>query len=259
MRRSRPGERRRTLTPLRSTIVVTSILFVALATVGGCGPVGRARGSSDTPALPGRAVVKHHVDGDTIDVLIDGREERVRLTGIDTPEVAHESSANRPGNPAECFGDAAAAHIVALLPLGTELRLVRDVVGRDDYGRLLAYIFRLSDDLFVNEALVRDGFAQPLTIAPNTAYANTFVSAAQAAEADDIGLWSGCAVAPPGLGLGMFEGSSQLARQPPMSTPKTIWLSGDPARARCGARSPRLLTGVPTRQLGSVTDRGFAR
>ncbi len=177
---------------LPQSAMVTSAFFLALAAASGCEPADQKGAASDALALPGRAVVKHHVDGDTIDVLIAGREERVRLTGIDTPEIAHGSSVNRPGNAAECFGDAAAVQIVALLPLRTEVRLVRDVVARDDYGRLLAYVYRLSDDLFVNEAMVRDGFAQPLTIAPNNAYAQTFVTAARAAEADDLGLWSGC-------------------------------------------------------------------
>ena len=49
---------------------------------------------------------------------------------------------------------------------------MRDVVGRDDYGRLLAYVFRRDDDLFVNEAIIGGGYARPLTIAPNTAYAD---------------------------------------------------------------------------------------
>jgi micrococcal nuclease len=182
-----PRVRRRSLT----------LPILVVLTAAGCRPGERGRERADvapdTPSVPGAAVVEHHVDGDTIDVLIGGREERVRLTGIDTPEVAHESNTNRPGNAAECFGDAAAAHMVGLLPLGTDVRLVRDVVARDDYGRLLAYIYRLSDELFINEVMVRDGFAQPLTIAPNVAYSEKFVSAARAAEAEDIGLWSACA------------------------------------------------------------------
>lgn len=137
-------------------------------------------------------MVDHHVDGDTIDIVIDGTEERVRLTGIDTPEVAHGGSPERPGNYAECFGDAAAAFIVDLLPIGTSVRLERDVVARDDYGRLLAYVYRSTDGLFVNVELVRRGFAQPLTITPNVAYASEFVDAARLAESEDIGLWNGC-------------------------------------------------------------------
>ena len=140
------------------------------------------------------ARLDHVVDGDTIDVITtDGREERVRLTGIDTPEVAHGASSGRPATPGECFGDEATEFVRDLLPVGTELRLERDVVGRDDYGRLLAYVYRTSDGLFVNDEIVRRGYAQPLTIPPNVTFSEQFVGAAREAEADDLGLWSGCA------------------------------------------------------------------
>jgi len=191
MRLLGPGDRFRALTWPRSVTALASSILLAFAAAG-CGGTEQADVGTASQSEPGAAVVDHHVDGDTIDVLIAGREERVRLTGIDTPEVAHQGSPARPGNPTECFGDAAAAHIAKLLPVGAEVRLVRDVVARDDYGRLLAYVYRQSDDLFVNETMVRDGFAQPLTIAPNVAYAQTFVAAARAAEADDIGLWNAC-------------------------------------------------------------------
>jgi micrococcal nuclease len=72
------------------------------------------------------------------------------------------------------------------------VRLERDVVARDDYGRLLGYVYRASDDVFVNYEIVRHGFAQPLTIAPNTTFAELFVDAARAAEGDDVGLWAAC-------------------------------------------------------------------
>ena len=127
------------------------------------------------------------IDGDTIDVLVDGREERVRLLGIDTPETKVE------GQPPECYGPEAATFTASLLPVGTTLRLTRDVVGRDDYGRILAYVYRSEDGLLVNEALLREGYAQPLTIAPNGAMAGRFVDAAIAAEAAGVGLWTACA------------------------------------------------------------------
>ena len=73
------------------------------------------------------------------------------------------------------------------------MRLERDAVGRDDYGRLLAYVFRRDDDVLVNELIVAGGFARPLTIAPNDAYSRRFVAAATAAEAADLGLWQACA------------------------------------------------------------------
>ena len=79
-----------------------------------------------------------------------------------------------------------------LLPAGTAVRLERDVVGRDDYGRLLAYVHRVDDGLFVNEAIIRQGYATPLTIEPNDTFAGQFVAAATAAENDGLGLWAAC-------------------------------------------------------------------
>ncbi|CAN5708996.1 hypothetical protein BH18ACT2_BH18ACT2_09700 [soil metagenome] len=134
------------------------------------------------------------VDGDTVDIEIGGRSERVRLLGIDTPEVYVDDGRG----PAECFGPEASEFTSELLAEGSDVRLERDVVGRDDYGRLLAYVYVLADGEvtggnMVNEAIVRQGFARPLIIAPNGAHAALLVAAATAAEADDLGLWSGCA------------------------------------------------------------------
>ncbi len=108
------------------------------------------------------------------------------MLGIDTPEVHLE------GAPPECFGPEAAAFTASLLPPGTRVRLERDVVGRDHYGRLLAHVYRLADGLLVNEAILRAGYAQPLTIEPNEVFAERYVAATVAAEADDLGLWATC-------------------------------------------------------------------
>jgi micrococcal nuclease len=138
------------------------------------------------PAAPGdTGVVVHVTDGDTIVVALGGREERVRLLGIDTPEV-HTAD----GTP-ECYGPEASAFTASLLPLGTVVRLERDVVGRDDYGRLLAYVY--AGDQLVNEVLVAHGVATPLSIEPNTTFARRFAAAARHAEAADLGLWGACA------------------------------------------------------------------
>jgi micrococcal nuclease len=161
--------------------VVAGGLIVALAA---CTAPGR-----DEPA--GSAVVEHVVDGDTIDVRIGGRLERVRLIGIDTPET------KKPNSPIECFGPEASAFTTSLLPVGTPVRIERDVVGRDDYGRLLGYVY-VGDhagrrgELFVNEEIIRRGYATPLSIEPNTTFARTFAAAARDAEADDMGLWASC-------------------------------------------------------------------
>jgi micrococcal nuclease len=149
---------------------------------GACSP-------ADAPT-DGRATVTQVVDGDTIDVRIGGRDERVRLIGIDTPET------KKPNTPIECFGPEASAFTASILPAGTEVRLERDVVGRDDYGRLLGYV-HLADasgptDTFVNREIVARGYAVPLTIEPNTTYAGEFAAAAHRAEADGLGLWAAC-------------------------------------------------------------------
>ncbi|WP_420450708.1 thermonuclease family protein [Ilumatobacter sp.] len=145
---------------------------------------------TDVPAAAGalepNATVEGVVDGDTIDVAIDGRSERVRLIGIDTPET------KRPNSPVECFGPEASAHVATLIAAGTAVRIERDVVPRDVYGRLLGYVFRAEDGLFVNDEMVRRGFARPLTIEPNSAHARRFVESARTAEADDLGLWANC-------------------------------------------------------------------
>jgi micrococcal nuclease len=142
----------------------------------------------DEPARRGDgiATVTDVVDGDTIDVAIGGRDERVRLIGIDTPET------KKPDSPIECFGPEASAFTSDLLPAGTEVRIERDIVGRDDYGRLLGYVRRTSDGLFVNLAIVAEGFAQPLTIEPNSTFAGAFARAAGEAERADRGMWADC-------------------------------------------------------------------
>ena len=161
-------------------------LVVAVAIAAAVFLVLRSRGDGKADLPPDVGVVEWVVDGDTIDVEIAGSEERVRLIGINTPETHTDTGAP------ECYGPEAFAFTGSLLPVGTEVRLVRDVVGRDDYGRLLAYVFRRDDDVFVNERIIGDGYARPLSIGPNTAYADRFVAAATAAEAADLGLWGAC-------------------------------------------------------------------
>jgi micrococcal nuclease len=141
----------------------------------------------------GLAIVTDVVDGDTIDVEIGGRTERVRLIGIDTPET------RRPDTPIECYGPEASAFTAAVLPVGTKVRIERDVVGRDDYGRVLGYVHRLGNgsvdddtEVFVNMELVEQGFARPLTIEPNSTFAREFAAAARRAERSDLGLWAAC-------------------------------------------------------------------
>ena len=136
------------------------------------------------------AVVERVVDGDTIIVrLPDGRRERVRLLGIDTPESVD------PRRPVECFGKEAAARTRKLLA-GRHVLLEFDPTQglRDRYGRLLAYVFR-DDGLFINETLIAEGFAHEYTYKVPHRYRERFRKAQQAAKAAKRGLWhpSACA------------------------------------------------------------------
>jgi micrococcal nuclease len=144
-------------------------------------------GSSD-PAAEGSSSdgrVTRIVDGDTIHVAVGGREEKVRYIGVDTPESV------KPGTPVQCFAKRASAFNQRLVA-GEKVRLVRDSEERDRYGRLLAYVYRARDGLFVNAALVRGGYAVPLTIPPNVAHAEQFRTLAATARRKGRGLWSSC-------------------------------------------------------------------
>jgi micrococcal nuclease len=132
------------------------------------------------------ASVVRVVDGDTVHLLLGDTEETVRLIGIDTPET------HRPGTPVQCFGPEATRFTAALLPKGTAVRLERDVEARDRYGRLLGYVIRADDGLFVNLQLARQGFAHAYTFPPNIAHADEFVAAAGQARDEQRGLWSRC-------------------------------------------------------------------
>ena len=159
------------------TVLVAALVVAAV----GC---GGARPTS--PASHGEAVVVRVVDGDTLVADFAGRDEKVRLIGIDTPESV------KPNTPVECFGKEASHHLAELLPEGTAIRVERDVEARDQYGRLLGYVYRSKDELFVNRAQAEDGFADLLTFPPNVAHTDEFTAAVAAARAATRGLWASC-------------------------------------------------------------------
>jgi micrococcal nuclease len=157
--------------PWASSYAMKNLALLTLL-LAGCG--------GSTPPL---ARVERVVDGDTILVRIDGRSERVRYIGVDTPESV------KPGTRVQCFGKAAAAANRRLVA-GREVRLEYDAEARDRYGRLLAYVYR--DELLVNAELIRQGYAKPLEIAPNVAHAAELRRLALSARRARRGLWSRC-------------------------------------------------------------------
>ncbi len=128
------------------------------------------------------------IDGDTITVIFDGHSssESVRLLGIDTPETNH------PSKPVQCYGAEASAYLTQLLPKGTAVTLIRDVEPTDQYDRLLAYVVRTDDMMFVNLDLVEQGYAAVLTYEPNTTHAADLSAAESRARSAQAGLWGFC-------------------------------------------------------------------
>lgn len=135
---------------------------------------------------PEIAVIDWVIDGDTVDVVIAGSTERVRLIGLDAPESVSRDT------PEQCYGAEAAEALRGLLPVGHEVRVERDVETRDRYGRLLLYLYRLDTELFVNEWLIANGFADTMFFEPNTTYRSRFTEMRDRARSAGVGLWGQC-------------------------------------------------------------------
>ncbi len=163
----------------RSSHFLTLFLFVFALLLSSCS-------NESLNASPNSATVKRVVDGDTIEIAIGGKTERVRLIGVDTPETKH------PTKGVECYGPEASAYTEQLLPTGTALRVERDIEARDKYGRLLLYVYTADSNVFVNLDLVMNGYARPMVFEPNTAHKADFAQAATQAELRNVGLWQAC-------------------------------------------------------------------
>lgn len=130
-------------------------------------------------------LVTRVIDGDTIE-LEDG--SKVRLLGIDTPETKDTRKS------VECFGKQASNETKGLLE-GKKILLEKDVSWSDKYSRLLRYIFLPLPDgrlLFVNDYLIREGFAKALNYPPDVKYNEQLRQAETEAKTAGRGLWGGC-------------------------------------------------------------------
>ncbi len=181
----------------------TLLVVVGVVLVGGCGtsaqdaadirantPNSQATRSPDAADGDGgwepNAVVERVVDGDTIVARIGNRSETVRLIGLDAPETV------APTRPVQCFGAEASRFLEAVLPAGTDVTLVRDVEARDIYDRLLGYVVRSHDGLFVNLEMVTAGYAAVMIFPPNDHYTDALHRAEAEAIAAGRGLWRAC-------------------------------------------------------------------
>lgn len=129
------------------------------------------------------AVVSRVIDGDTIEL---NNGEKVRYIGIDTPELDKGK---------ECYAQKSAQKNTDLV-LGKTVRLEKDVSERDKYQRLLRYVYiTKSEDekeTFVNEILVKNGYAVVSTYPPDVKYKDLFLKAERDAREGGRGLWGEC-------------------------------------------------------------------
>ena len=122
------------------------------------------------------------IDGDTIQL---DTGEKVRYIGINAPETVH------PSKPVECFGKEASDKNKELLE-GKEIRLEKDISDTDKYGRLLRYVFVAENDteIFINDYLVRNGFANSFSYPPDIKHQKKFQEAEIEARENKRGLWA---------------------------------------------------------------------
>lgn len=136
-----------------------------------------------TSTVVGYAVTRV-VDGDTFDVDVDGKIERIRMIGVDTPETVD------PRKPVQCFGKEASAKTGSLIA-GKRVTLEADATQgeRDKYGRLLRYVF-LPDGQNLGLVLIQEGYAHEYTYDLPYKYQQMFRDAEKTAREEKKGLWA---------------------------------------------------------------------
>ena len=160
-------------------VLILSILLISCKPTNSINESDKTEQSgivAESPPSGQRARVLFVIDGDTIDVEIQGKEYRVRYIGVDTPERD------------EPFYDEAAEANRSLVE-DQEIILIRDVSETDRYGRLLRYVY-LSDGTFVNAELIRNGYARVVTFPPDVAETETLTSLQDGARESKRGLWN---------------------------------------------------------------------
>ncbi|SEF54966.1 thermonuclease family protein [Paenibacillus sp. UNC499MF] len=126
------------------------------------------------------AKVKRVVDGDTFQ-LENG--DKVRMIGCNTPETV------KPDSPVEAYGKEASDYTKKRLT-GATVYLFNDAGDTDKYGRQLRYVFIEGEPVMYNELLLREGYANVMTIQPNVMFSDRFVKAEREARSENKGLWS---------------------------------------------------------------------
>lgn len=163
---------------------------VVMIPIAGCAQTTATTSTHRSAAGFERAAVDHVVDGDTVDVRVDGRVESVRTVQIDAPE----SSSTRYGHPDRC-GAPAKRYARSLTPPGRKVTLQYAGDSRtDSYGRLLAIVHLGSGRAVTwQERMVRSGWAEVLVVEGNrTPLLPVLRRDAAYAKAHHLGVWTVC-------------------------------------------------------------------
>lgn len=167
---------KRTNTRRRSINLVSVLLFIIAAVfyfVHDKYPFLRTQHENE------RGLVTAVHDGDTVSVVINKKQEKVRLIGIDAPELGQGP-----------WGDEAKRYLESILGTpGREVRIESDVEKTDQYGRALAYVWT-ADNSLINLAMIKSGYAMLYTVPPNVKYADEFRKAQVEAREKRLGIWS---------------------------------------------------------------------
>ena len=149
-----------------------SVIVVTMLLLAGCSMDGEAPASGGGPQGGETARVVQVIDGDTIDVNLNGEQVRVRYVGVNTPERDQS-----------CYSEARAAN--SSMVSGQNVTLLRDTSDTDQYGRLLRYVY--VGDTFVNEQLLRGGWAEVVVYQPDDEHADDFRTLEQQAARAGLG------------------------------------------------------------------------
>lgn len=144
---------------------------------------------------PITATVIKVVDGDTLKIRYSGQEESVRLIGIDTPESKANKKAKSDAEKSKSdvktitsMGKEAVRFTAGLVKPGDEIIIEFDVRQRDQYGRLLGYVY-LFNGKMLNEVIIKAGYANVMTYPPNVRYQEKFLNAYRESRESKRGLW----------------------------------------------------------------------
>jgi micrococcal nuclease len=168
-------------------VLVLAAAAVAVIALQQAGPAAPGGGNGSDGLIETAEVIRV-VDGDTIVVRIDGREERVRYIGLDAPEVANRED----GTAAECGGDEARIANEELVG-GERLLLERDVSDRDRFGRLLRHAWLEGEHRrLIGLELVSAGAVEARSYPPDTTRDAELDAAERMAREREAGMWGAC-------------------------------------------------------------------